>query len=71
MTRRACDSRIARSTAAWALLLLHVARAATADDASALLGEAGLAPQARAEEIPVEGYVALARALAQRGAAAP
>lgn len=38
MTRRACDSRIARSTAAWALLLLHVARAATADDASALLG---------------------------------
>ncbi|MCZ7656429.1 MAG: 16S rRNA (adenine(1518)-N(6)/adenine(1519)-N(6))-dimethyltransferase RsmA [Xanthobacteraceae bacterium] len=40
-------------------------------DASALLGEAGLAPQARAEEIPVEGYVALARALARRGAAAP
>jgi 16S rRNA (adenine1518-N6/adenine1519-N6)-dimethyltransferase len=39
-------------------------------DAQALLAEAGLDPQARAEDISVEGYVALARALARRGAAA-
>jgi 16S rRNA (adenine1518-N6/adenine1519-N6)-dimethyltransferase len=36
-------------------------------DAQALLAETGIDPQARAEDIPVEGYVALARALAQRG----
>jgi 16S rRNA (adenine1518-N6/adenine1519-N6)-dimethyltransferase len=34
-------------------------------DALALIDAAGLAPTARAEEIPVEGFVALARALAQ------
>jgi 16S rRNA (adenine1518-N6/adenine1519-N6)-dimethyltransferase len=39
-------------------------------DAQALLAEAGLDPQARAEDIAVEGYVALARALARRGAPA-
>ena len=32
-------------------------------DAAALLDAAGIAPTARAEEIPVEGFVALARAL--------
>jgi 16S rRNA (adenine1518-N6/adenine1519-N6)-dimethyltransferase len=32
-------------------------------DPAALLGEAGIEPTARAEEIPVEGFVALARAL--------
>ena len=37
-------------------------------DASALLSAAGLNPTARAEDIPVAGFVALARALAtQRG----
>ena len=35
-------------------------------DAQGLLAEAGIDPQARAEDIPVEGYVALARALGQR-----
>jgi 16S rRNA (adenine1518-N6/adenine1519-N6)-dimethyltransferase len=34
-------------------------------DPLALIDEAGLAPTARAEEIPVEGFVALARALEQ------
>jgi 16S rRNA (adenine1518-N6/adenine1519-N6)-dimethyltransferase len=32
-------------------------------DPLALLAAAGIAPTARAEEIPVEGFVALARAL--------
>jgi 16S rRNA (adenine1518-N6/adenine1519-N6)-dimethyltransferase len=40
-------------------------------DAQALLAEAGIDPQARAEDIPVEGYVRLARALARRDAATP
>jgi hypothetical protein len=31
-----------------------------------LLGAAAIAPTARAEDIPVEGFVALARALAAR-----
>jgi 16S rRNA (adenine1518-N6/adenine1519-N6)-dimethyltransferase len=35
-------------------------------DASALLAEAGIEPTARAEEIGVEGFVALARALRRR-----
>jgi len=35
-------------------------------DPMELLGEAGIAPTARAEEVPVEGFVALARALAAR-----
>ena len=35
-------------------------------DAGSLLAEAGIAPTARAEEIPVEGFVALARAFAAR-----
>jgi 16S rRNA (adenine1518-N6/adenine1519-N6)-dimethyltransferase len=35
-------------------------------DPLSLLAEAGLDPTARAEEIPVEGFVALARAFAQR-----
>jgi 16S rRNA (adenine1518-N6/adenine1519-N6)-dimethyltransferase len=35
-------------------------------DPAVLLGEAGLEPTARAEEIPVEGFVALARALRAR-----
>jgi 16S rRNA (adenine1518-N6/adenine1519-N6)-dimethyltransferase len=39
-------------------------------DAPALLDATGLDPQARAEDIPVEGFVALARALAQREAPA-
>jgi len=34
-------------------------------DAQALLAEAGIEPTARAEEIPVEGFVALARAFAK------
>jgi 16S rRNA (adenine1518-N6/adenine1519-N6)-dimethyltransferase len=38
-------------------------------DPQELLAAAGLEPTARAEEIPVEGFVALARALAQRQAA--
>jgi 16S rRNA (adenine1518-N6/adenine1519-N6)-dimethyltransferase len=33
-------------------------------DLPALFGDTGLDPTARAEDIPVEGYVALARALA-------
>ena len=37
-------------------------------DPLALLAEAGIAPTARAEEIPVEGFVALARAFAKRTA---
>jgi 16S rRNA (adenine1518-N6/adenine1519-N6)-dimethyltransferase len=37
-------------------------------DAGALLAEAGIEPTARAEEIPVEGFVALARALGEQGA---
>jgi 16S rRNA (adenine1518-N6/adenine1519-N6)-dimethyltransferase len=36
-------------------------------DPLALLGAAGIAPTARAEDIPVEGFVALARALAACG----
>jgi 16S rRNA (adenine1518-N6/adenine1519-N6)-dimethyltransferase len=37
-------------------------------DVSALLDAAGLSPTARAEEIPISGFVALAQALAaQRG----
>jgi 16S rRNA (adenine1518-N6/adenine1519-N6)-dimethyltransferase len=39
-------------------------------DATALIGAAGLDPTARAEDVPVEGYVALARALAHGGDAA-
>jgi 16S rRNA (adenine1518-N6/adenine1519-N6)-dimethyltransferase len=39
-------------------------------DPAALLDAAGLDPTARAEEIPVEGFVALARALADAGRAA-
>jgi 16S rRNA (adenine1518-N6/adenine1519-N6)-dimethyltransferase len=35
-------------------------------DAGALLAETGIEPTARAEEIPVEGFVALARALAKK-----
>jgi 16S rRNA (adenine1518-N6/adenine1519-N6)-dimethyltransferase len=35
-------------------------------DANALLEETGIAPTARAEEIPVEGFVALARAFANK-----
>jgi 16S rRNA (adenine1518-N6/adenine1519-N6)-dimethyltransferase len=35
-------------------------------DPLALLAEVGIAPTARAEEIPVEGFVALARAFAER-----
>jgi 16S rRNA (adenine1518-N6/adenine1519-N6)-dimethyltransferase len=38
------------------------------DDPLALLAEAGIEPTARAEEIPVEGFAALARALEQRSA---
>ena len=38
-------------------------------DPLALLAEAGIAPTARAEEIPVEGFVALARAFAKRNRA--
>jgi len=38
-------------------------------DPQVLLGEAGINPTARAEEIPVAGFVALARALAVHGAA--
>ena len=39
-------------------------------DVPALLATAGLDPTARAEDIPVPGFLALARALAaQRGAA--
>jgi len=38
-------------------------------DPQILLGEAGINPTARAEEIPVAGFVALARALAVHGAA--
>lgn len=37
-------------------------------DSASLLGEAGIEPTARAEEIPVEGFVALARALQRRSA---
>ena len=33
-------------------------------DAAALLAAAGIEPTARAEDIPVEGFVALARAFA-------
>jgi 16S rRNA (adenine1518-N6/adenine1519-N6)-dimethyltransferase len=37
-------------------------------DVSALLSAAGLSPTARAEDIPIDGFVSLARALAvQRG----
>jgi 16S rRNA (adenine1518-N6/adenine1519-N6)-dimethyltransferase len=37
-------------------------------DTSALLSTTGLSPTARAEDIPIAGFVALARALAvQRG----
>jgi 16S rRNA (adenine1518-N6/adenine1519-N6)-dimethyltransferase len=36
-------------------------------DALALLAAAGLDPTARAEDVPVEGFVALARALAATG----
>jgi 16S rRNA (adenine1518-N6/adenine1519-N6)-dimethyltransferase len=35
-------------------------------DTAALLATAGLSPTARAEEIPVAGFVALARVLALR-----
>ncbi len=35
-------------------------------DAGALLADAGIEPTARAEEIPIEGFVALARALANK-----
>jgi 16S rRNA (adenine1518-N6/adenine1519-N6)-dimethyltransferase len=35
-------------------------------DANALLEAAGIAPTARAEEIPVEGFVALARVFVSR-----
>ena len=35
-------------------------------DAQALLAETGIEPTARAEEIPVEGFVALARSFAAR-----
>jgi 16S rRNA (adenine1518-N6/adenine1519-N6)-dimethyltransferase len=35
-------------------------------DALALLAEAGIEPTARAEDIPVEGFVALARVFAGR-----
>lgn len=38
---------------------------------AALLEEAGVDPSARAETIPVEGFVALARALERRGVAGP
>jgi 16S rRNA (adenine1518-N6/adenine1519-N6)-dimethyltransferase len=38
-------------------------------DPLALLGEAGIDPTARAEEIPVEGFVALAHGLKQRASA--
>lgn len=40
-------------------------------DASALLAEAGLDPTARAEDIPVEGFCALARAVAARNDKTP
>jgi 16S rRNA (adenine1518-N6/adenine1519-N6)-dimethyltransferase len=39
------------------------------DDPHELLGTTGIAPTARAEDIPVEGFVALARALADRSPA--
>jgi 16S rRNA (adenine1518-N6/adenine1519-N6)-dimethyltransferase len=39
------------------------------DDALALLDSAGIAPTARAEDIPVEGFVAMANALVARGGA--
>jgi 16S rRNA (adenine1518-N6/adenine1519-N6)-dimethyltransferase len=36
-------------------------------DPIALLGAAGLEPTARAEDIPIEGFVSLARALRPQG----
>jgi 16S rRNA (adenine1518-N6/adenine1519-N6)-dimethyltransferase len=38
----------------------------TLGDAAALLAAAGVEPSARAEELPVEAFCALARAMAER-----
>jgi 16S rRNA (adenine1518-N6/adenine1519-N6)-dimethyltransferase len=48
-------------------MLRQSLKSLAADDVSALLSEAGIEPTARAEEIGVEGFVALARALQQGG----
>jgi 16S rRNA (adenine1518-N6/adenine1519-N6)-dimethyltransferase len=71
----ACDRRMLERVTAAAFgqrrKMLRQSLRSLGCDAQALLAAAGIAPTARAEEIPVDGFVALARALADRQAGAP
>jgi 16S rRNA (adenine1518-N6/adenine1519-N6)-dimethyltransferase len=64
----ACDSttlqRVTEAAFGQRRKMLRQSLKSLGTDALALLGAAGIAPTARAEDIPVEGFVALARALA-------
>jgi 16S rRNA (adenine1518-N6/adenine1519-N6)-dimethyltransferase len=70
-----CDSRALQRVTAAAFgqrrKMLRQSLKSLAADPLPLLAEAGIAPTARAEDIPVEGFVALARVLAARGPADP
>ncbi|MEA2989242.1 MAG: rRNA (adenine1518-N6/adenine1519-N6)-dimethyltransferase [Alphaproteobacteria bacterium] len=70
-----CDSRALQRVTAAAFgqrrKMLRQSLKSLAADPLPLLAEAGIAPTARAEDIPVEGFVALARALAAHGPAGP
>jgi 16S rRNA (adenine1518-N6/adenine1519-N6)-dimethyltransferase len=71
-TPAACDRRLLETVTRAAFgqrrKMLRQSLRALGADVPALLGAAGLDPTARAEDIPVEGFAALARALAvQRG----
>jgi 16S rRNA (adenine1518-N6/adenine1519-N6)-dimethyltransferase len=66
----ACDAivlqRITESAFGQRRKMLRQSLKSLGTDALALLGEAGIEPTARAEDIPVEGFVALARAFSAR-----
>jgi 16S rRNA (adenine1518-N6/adenine1519-N6)-dimethyltransferase len=65
----ACDRRALERVSAAAFgqrrKMLRQSLKSLGTDTPALIGTAGLDPTARAEDVPVEGYVALARALAE------
>ena len=68
----ACDSktlqRVTEAAFGQRRKMLRQSLKSLGGDAQALLAEAGIEPTARAEEIPVKGFVALARAFAAHGA---
>jgi 16S rRNA (adenine1518-N6/adenine1519-N6)-dimethyltransferase len=67
----ACDrralERVAEAAFGQRRKMLRQSLKSLSGDAAALLAAAGIAPTARAEDIPVDGFVALARALVSQG----